>query len=239
MDPNNWFRESSATGLKKLDKKFGISIDPAFKEDSDPVTINCSDIKKNPLPQLTEFKETKEKKTKEKSTNWLEVSLQDIEQTQREYIAAICAESGRTQEWAETSYEYKINHYSCEYCGETSDIEGHDILPYSRLTEGQRRNRDFLKQNIISLCHEHHHNVAHLGDPDWIKFDPRIREICELHLRSQRLEDEQKKQESHAKVQEEQENYANHTENLRSIVKEMSGNKLIVEKMIPDNKRRQ
>lgn len=185
MDLNKWFRESCAAGLIKLDNEFNISIDPAYKGYSDPPAINCSDIKRKSTPQLREFE-----KDKETSIDEFDVFQQQGEQILQKIIADICEESGRTQEWVETSYEYKSKHYKCEYCGEASNIECHDVLPYHRLNEGQRHDRDFLKQNLISLCHEHHHNVAHLSDPYWIKFDPRIREICELHLRSQRLKDE-------------------------------------------------
>ena len=106
-------------------------------------------------------------------------------------------ESGRTQEWAETSQEYKDDHYECEMCGE-AEIEAHDILPYHLLTEIQRHDRDFLKQNFISLCYKHHHIVAHRGDPLCIKFNPRIREIAERRLRQKRLNEEREKQERYA-----------------------------------------
>jgi hypothetical protein len=201
MDSND-FRESPAAGLKKWDRNFRINLDPAFKEDSDPAAINCADIKKKPIPQPIEIEKNNEKNTNkkknEKPINWLEVFIQKFEQSQREYIAAICAESGRTQEWAETSGEYKRDHYDgCAYCGEYSNIECHDIEPYHRLTEDQRHDRDFLMQNFILLCHNCHQNVAHMGDQEWIKFDPKIREICE-----------REKQERYAKELEEQERYA-------------------------------
>jgi hypothetical protein len=180
MEPKDRFSwKSAASELKKLDKKFTISLDNAFKDDNEAITINCSDIKQKPSSKPSLRKTRNEIKRKKSLTNVLDLFQQQWEQSRREYIAALCGESGRTQEWVETSLEYKSDHFKCEMCGETSNIEAHDILPYHQLTEGQRHNKNFLKQNLISLCHDHHQNVAHLGDPDWIKFDPRIREICE------------------------------------------------------------
>jgi hypothetical protein len=162
--------------------------------------------------------------------------LQEIKINERAFIAARCAESRRTQEWVETSLDYKKDHYKCEYCGEVSDIlESHDILPYRCLTEVQRHDRDFLKRNLILLCHEHHHIVAHLGDPDWLKFDPRIREICERKTEEEMKCWWEENKEKLERLQKEKECYAKRMDDLRSYVKKLPGNKVIVEKMMPDN----
>lgn len=84
----------------------------------------------------------------------------------------------RTDAWYDVWYDFKNTHHKCEYCGRSSDTEAHDILPYRQLTEDQTHDREFLEQNFILLCHEHHHSVAHLGDPYCIEFDPKIKEIC-------------------------------------------------------------
>ena len=225
------------------DKKPKISLDKAFKDDSDAGIINCSDIKKKPIPRPLELK-----KTEEKSINLLAVHLQEIQQARREHIAIWSVESGRTLEWYETRDEYKNNHSKCEYCDEYSDLlECHDITPYRFLTVDQTHNRDFLKQkNFVLLCHEHHHNVAHLGDPDWRKSDPGIREICEQKKRERHAktqEDQKRWREEHKeeleRLREEAERNAKNWEDIRSYVKNMPGNKRFVEKMIlPGNKRR-
>jgi hypothetical protein len=229
-DKSSFREEFHAAKQTKYDKKFSIRLDQAFKEDSHPAAINCSDIKKKPTPQISI------KKNKENNDNL--ISPRELMVSKEEYIASIRekSRSPRTDEWYDICYEHKNTHYKCEYCGEASAIiEAHDILPYSRLTKGQMHDRGFLKQNLISLCHEHHHNVAHLGDPHWIKFEPRIKEMCEQekqkrHLEMRNAETQEQMQERLRKAQE----YKEHRENLRSIVKNMPGNKIFVEKMKRD-----
>jgi hypothetical protein len=228
-----FFRESSAAGLKKWGEKFTISLDPAFEEDSDQAIINCPDNEKKPHPCPQNSQRTNEGKTIE-NVNFELILLECNQEGQKAY-ASKCAKSGRTEEWIETSWEYKGDHSECEYCGEIPDkIESHDILPYSRLNEDQRHDRNFLKQNLISLCHEHHHNVAHLGDPDWIKFEPGIREICDRERQKRHVI----MKEYLKRCREETERDLKRTEDLRSYVRNMPGNKLVVDKMISDKKRR-
>jgi len=73
--------------------------------------------------------------------DFLEEEVLELKKCEQESIAAEIIESGRTQEWVETKREYKNDHYKCEYCGDTSHIECHDILPYHKLTEDERRDR--------------------------------------------------------------------------------------------------
>ena len=71
MDSNKeLFRESGW-----WDKKSKISLDKAFKDDSDAGIINCSDIKKKPLSSPPNFKKPEEEKTKE-NVNILELHIQ-------------------------------------------------------------------------------------------------------------------------------------------------------------------
>jgi hypothetical protein len=65
-------------------------------------------------------------------------NIEQYQRAQRAHIVDTCAEFGRTLECVETSLEYKKDHRECEMCGEASDIEAHNIIPHSRLTEGQR-----------------------------------------------------------------------------------------------------
>ena len=60
--------------------------------------------------------------------------------------------------------------------------------------------------------------VAH---PNWIKFNPRIREICEPHLRQRRLEHPDEMRECLKKA----ERYAKHMEDIRLIGTSIYGNK--------------
>jgi hypothetical protein len=140
MDSNEYIhralRESPASGLKKLDKKFSISLDNAFRDGNNVVTISCSEIEKKPSSKPS-FE-----KSRDETSGSLNL-LEELEQRHREHIADLCAESGRTQEWIETALEYKNDHYKCEMCGGTLDIEAHDILPYRLLTEDQRHDRVF------------------------------------------------------------------------------------------------
>jgi|GEM_PF-6998150 len=234
MDSNKGlFRESPASGLEKLNKNFNISLDQALKEDCDPVIINCSDIKEKTTSQPIEIKKNKEEKTKN-SGNLLEEILMEINQEWRKAYLDKCMGSKRTQEWCETSWEYKKSHPECEYCGEIPDkIETHDIKPYNQLDMGQRHDRDFLRDNLISLCIEHHRNVAHLGDP-YSKFEPNIRDICEQKKQERYV----KKQEISKPVGEKQKFGDKRTEDFRRYVKMLHGNKVSVEQMIPDNKHR-
>jgi hypothetical protein len=237
MDPDEeLFREVPTAGGKKWDN---TSPDPAFKKDSKDAAINCSDIKKKPVPQPTEFKTIKEKKTEE-GVDLLEQQILEYDQRWREHYAAKCAKSERkrTQEWVDISWEYKKDNPECEYCGETSDIESHDILPYYLLTEDQRHDRGFLKQNLISLCIEHHHNVAHLGDSYFSEFEPRIREICEQKKQEDRKRWAEENKEELELWREKRERDAKRLEELRSYVKKLPGNKISVEKMLPDDKRK-
>ena len=71
---NRFFRESSAAGLKKLDKKFSISLDNAFKDNSNGVAINCSDIKKKPSSKPLEFEKTRD----EVRENFNEIDLFEV-----------------------------------------------------------------------------------------------------------------------------------------------------------------
>jgi hypothetical protein len=172
-------------------------LDPAFKDDSNVVVIDCSDIKKKSSSRTSDFKETGDEDVIRFS---LVEELEKIEKAEREFIATRSMESGRTLEWVEISLEHKRDHYRCEYCGKRSDLHVHDILPYRHLTEDQTHDRDFLKQNLIMLCKDHHYGVAHLGDPYCLKFDPKIRDTCEQHSRPWRLKEERENQERYAKM---------------------------------------
>ena len=231
-DKSSFREEFHAAKQTKYDKKFSIRLDQAFKEDSHPAAINCADIKKKPTPQISI------KKNKENNDNL--ISPRELMVSKEEYIASIRekSRSPRTDEWYDICYEHKNTHYKCEYCGEASAIiEAHDILPYSRLTKGQMHDRGFLKQNLISLCHEHHHNVAHLGDPDCFEFEPRIREICEQKKQEDRKRWEEENKEELELWREEREREEKRLEELRSYVKKLPRS-ISVEKMMPCNKRK-
>lgn len=80
-DKSSFREEFHAAKQTKYDKKFSIRLDQAFKEDSHPAAINCSDIKKKPTPQISI------KKNKENNDNL--ISPRELMVSKEEYIASI------------------------------------------------------------------------------------------------------------------------------------------------------
>ena len=61
----------------------------------------------------------------------------------------------------------------------THNLEAHDITPWHLLSNRQKSDYGWLvRHNLISLCHRHHHQLGHLNDSDWMKYNPHIREVA-------------------------------------------------------------
>ena len=87
-------------------------------------------------------------------------------------------ESKRPTAWKQASRWYKHDHPACEMCGDSKQLEAHDIYPFHKWPFPDKVSYDEWYLNLISLCHTDHRRHAHCRDPDCMLYQPAIREIA-------------------------------------------------------------
>ncbi|MEM3608711.1 MAG: hypothetical protein QW238_07610 [Candidatus Bathyarchaeia archaeon] len=87
-------------------------------------------------------------------------------------------EAGRPEAWRRAAEDWRRMHPSCAICGLRGAVEVHDVIPYHLVEDPGSKPYEWWIQNFISLCHHDHHRLAHCGDPAWLCYNPRIRELA-------------------------------------------------------------
>lgn len=93
-------------------------------------------------------------------------------------LKRLIVEARRPQAWRRAARDYKRRHPFCAVCQTRKDLEIHDVLPYHLVEDPEGKSYEWWLTNFITLCHHDHHRLAHCGDPTWLSYNPRIRELA-------------------------------------------------------------
>ena len=67
--------------------------------------------------------------------------------------------SDRSSKWSAVRRHYLAGHPACEFCGATTGLQVHHVVPISI-----DRTKELDPENLITLCVEDHLRWGHLGD---------------------------------------------------------------------------
>jgi hypothetical protein len=71
--------------------------------------------------------------------------------------------------------------------GNQAILEAHDAeIPYHLMTHDQQNDEQFIYDNLLILHWFEHRRHGHCGDPNCLKYNPRIRELAAYMMAARR-----------------------------------------------------